>query len=86
MSLKPGQKRNVLSMVHQIEELKEQAKACYERMDELTEKIGKLLPPGEEVDYPRLQKTVRMVDNFEDRNVVFRPAAVRRFEIKVEDY
>lgn len=28
---------------------------------------------------------VTVVDNFEDTNIVWRPAAARRFEIKVED-
>jgi hypothetical protein len=61
-------------------EMREQAKSLYAAADELESTVLAKLPVGSLIaltDGRRI--TVR--DNFASKNVVFRPSAVRRFEI-----
>ena len=57
----------------QVLEALDGAKELYKRMDEIT-----LLLKGKNLAGTGLE----MVDNFSEKNVVFRPAGVRRFELK----
>jgi hypothetical protein len=61
-------------------ELREQAKACYAAADEFESTVLATLPLGSVVTLADGRR-VAVQDNFATRNVVFRPSAVRRFEI-----
>ncbi len=62
--------RRAEQLLERIEENKE----LYKELDQLTEE---LIKRGFASD-----ARLVLVDNFESKNVIFRPAAVRRFEIK----
>lgn len=83
---KKVQRQKVLNAAREILDLKAQIKAMYERIDHLTEIVGGIVPPGEEIDYPNLQQTVKLVDNFAEKNVAFRVASFHRYEVQVEEY
>ncbi len=57
----------------------EAQKVLYKELDELTEALcqSPLVLP-----HILLGAGIQIVDNFRDKNAVFRPACVRRFEIK----
>jgi len=71
-------------------------KPLYERLDALTVQFRALagdqevLTPDTIIDLPGrpsvsvASQFVKVVDNFDGKNVVFRPAAVRRFEVSTE--
>lgn len=60
-----------ITLHKQIEKIKE----LYAEMDCVTEELQQL-------DFKWSTRGVRLVDNYESNNVVFRPAACRRFELK----
>jgi transcription termination factor Rho len=80
-----ARKAKIRTLMHKQENIKEQIKDAYEQLDHVLYEAGKIMVPGEEVEFPILMKTVTLVDNFENTNTVFRPAAVRRFELKIGD-
>jgi len=76
---------DIYRMAAEYSQIKPQVDALYAKADELRQRvqdgleglgIAKIsLPSGE---------TVEVVDNFANTNVVFRPAAVRRFELVIK--
>lgn len=60
--------------IEALEQL-EQAKAIYKKLDEVTEKVLSL---GVDLS----AHGIAMVDNFDGKNKVWKPAAVARFELK----
>lgn len=82
-------KQTILNYARKIQEYKDQVKILYDKIDGLTEKAIEELKPGEGFDYPNIGCTVELIDNFTNndgsfKNVVFRPAAVRRFELVIK--
>ena len=74
--------RKVAKAVRRLEQVRAEIKTLYKEVGELETQITSSLPFGESVKVGKgLEAT--LVDNFAKSNTVFRPAAVRRFEIKV---
>ncbi len=71
-----------LAELAEVESALSMLKPLYERKDNLTLKLKELIGTDTEVAVGDLIFTV--VDNFSGKNVVFRNAAVRRFELDVD--
>lgn len=63
----------------------ESYKALYEELDTIAAQLKAARGVGVFHAVPSGAMVVTVVDNFEDTNVVWKPAGVRRFELKVED-
>lgn len=61
---------------------KDRGKAAYVEADELLEEILAELQPGQQVKLGG-GEWAEVVDNFAEKNKVFKPAGVARFEVKV---
>jgi hypothetical protein len=61
------------------------AKKLYERSDRLLAEIAKLIRPGDAVPLNHDGKRAILVDNFEEKAIVWGHGAVRRYEIVVVD-
>lgn len=78
----------IISRIAEIKEKLELMKPLYEELDQLTLDLHKI--SGSTGSTPKYQvntnpvKYVSVVDNFFDRNTVFRPTGVRRFESLVQ--
>lgn len=88
-----NQARKELSPVEtQVFELAERAielktlinatKKFYEELDVITLKLKELQGVGTEVEVNDF--TLKIVDNFESKNTVFRPTGVKRFELDIK--
>jgi len=62
---------------------KESGKRGYARADRLLDEISKELVPGEPVLLTESGKKAVLVDQFEDKPIVWKPCGVRRFELKI---
>lgn len=62
---------------------REEGKAAYARADVVADELETMLTVGVPVELPD-GRTAVLVDQFADRKVVWKPAGVRRFEIKVK--
>lgn len=65
--------KELLLEFQKIEKKMEKNKAMYQRLDEIVIKLV-----GKDLSKEKYQ----VVDNFEEKNCVFRPAGVRRYELK----
>lgn len=78
-------KNEVMGLVERIKDLKdqlEQVKPLYAELDDL------IIELGEEVEIGETLKTdddrfVTLIDNFADKNTVFKVAGVRRFDVEL---
>lgn len=75
--------RKVLDELISVEAKIEDAKALYIRRDELVEDFRELVRSKRVLYKGRIYQ---VVDNFKNKNVVWRATAVRRFELKVNDH
>lgn len=69
-------KKEITKLVTELKEIKsklEKVKPLYDRLDKITIELI-----GQDISGFGLA----VIDNFKDKNCVFRPAAVRRYEIK----
>lgn len=79
-------KKAILRFAREILKLKLGIKQAYERIDSLSLSIGNRLEVGNTVEFNVDDiVSVEVIDNFADRNVVYKTAAVRRFEVKIEE-
>ena len=69
----------------QIETILDGCKPLYEEKDAITLQLNELVGTGTENSIFAGGKVITVVDNFADKNTVFRPAAVKRIDVKVED-
>ena len=74
-------KKQKVAKVAAFLEARENGKAEYARADDLLEELVGLLEVGETVTLPD-GREIALVDQFADRAVVWKPAGVRRFELK----
>jgi hypothetical protein len=78
-----GQKGSLGELAARYLKYQRVAKSFYKKADAVLSEIltsGPGFPFAREIILPN-GSTVKLVDNFADKNVVFRPAAVKRFEI-----
>lgn len=68
----------------QIEDILEGCKPLYEEKDTITLQLNALVGTGPDKSIFVGDKVITVIDNFADKNTVFRPAAVKRIEAKVE--
>jgi hypothetical protein len=61
------------------------AKPLYDELDQIAMQLKDMLGTGTSKALFVAEKAVTVVDNFAESNVMFRPSACRRFELKVED-
>lgn len=77
--------RTIAEQIVEVAKKLEASKALYEEMDKLTAEFQKVTGTGIDNTIFVGEKAVTLVDNFASNNTQFRPAAFRRFEVKVED-
>lgn len=73
---------SVLARLAEVEAALGLMKKLYEEKELLTMQLKQLVPVGQEVTYGDFVFSV--VDNFAEKNTVFRPAAVKRFDLQVD--
>lgn len=76
--------QKLMEITHRLLRIKEQLDAIrplYEERDQLTAELTSIVGAGNEAKAG--ENVVAVVDNFADRNTVFRPASVSRFEVKI---
>lgn len=74
------QTKEILARVIEIQRELDIRKALYDELDMLTEQLVAEGFQAGGID----GSIITMVDNFADKNTVFRPAGVKRFELKVK--
>jgi len=75
-----------MEVVNRIAEVKsslEAVKPLYDELDELTAELQELAEVNQTLA-TNDGRFVTLIDNFADKNVVYRPAAVRRFDVLFE--
>lgn len=72
----------VVQRLAEIESVLATVKKLYEEKEQLVLQLKETVPVGQEVVYGDYIFSV--VDNFTEKNVVFRPAAVRRYDLDVD--
>lgn len=84
MSAKAQMKRkpDLSVMATALLRARDAGKEAYARADELLDQLIHLGGPGAKIPIAGGQ-LVEIVDNFADRSVVWKPAGVRRFDLKV---
>lgn len=55
----------------------------YKRADRALDEIAAAVKPGEEIPLNEAGRKAVLVDLYADKNVVFKPCGVRRYELKV---
>ncbi len=75
---------SIVSLVEMIERHKGELRELYSKVDKLTLQAGRLIEVGRSVDIGN-GRVAEYVDNYANTNVVFRPSAVRRFELNVRN-
>lgn len=75
-------KVSMLARIVEIERVLASIKPLYDEKEKLTLALKSLAPVGAEYFFNGMY--VKLVDNFESRNTVFRPAAVKRFDLDIE--
>lgn len=74
-----------MEIVNRIAAIKTQLEAVkplYDELDELTAEMGEVAEVNQTLA-TNDGRFVTLVDNFADKNTVFRPAAVRRFDVEL---
>ena len=61
---------------------REEGKAHYEKADHILTILLKKVKVGGKVAHPVTGEEYRVVDNFEKKNLYFRPCGIRRFELQ----
>lgn len=74
--------QSVIKRLSDIESTLGLMKKLYEEKEELTLKLKDMIGTGVEVTHG--DYVFKVNDNFAEKNVVFRPAAVRRFDLEVD--
>ena len=75
----------VMALWKRAAEIKAQldaVKPLYDELDKITVELAALMVAGREFDLPD-GSVGRVVNNFAEANTVFRPAGVKRFELKI---
>jgi len=75
---------NLKNKLRALLKARSQGKEQYALADKLLDEVVGAMKPGEAVDIGG-GRTATLVDQFADRAVVWKPAGVRRFEIKVTE-
>jgi hypothetical protein len=78
--------KDVRQIVNRIVELKdalEAVKPFYDEIDELTQELQEIVGVNHNL-FADDGRVVSVVDNFSEKNTVFRPVGVKRFDAKVE--
>ena len=75
-------KEQIVKRLAEIEMMTQSMKGLYDEKEKLTLELMKQVGLGKEVQEGDLIFSV--VDNFATKNVMFRPAAVRRFDLDVD--
>lgn len=57
----------------------------YKRADRLLDELAAEIAPGQEIVLNEAGRKAVLVDLYADRNVVFKPCGVRRYELKILD-
>lgn len=70
---------DIVSRIVEIKGILDDIKPLYEELDTLTLKIVAMWPLTREFNLPNEDKLI-IQDNFAEKNTVFRPAGVKRFE------
>src|SRR5579872_556190 len=70
----------LLLRVEEHVRLREHAKTCYAKSDQLFELVQDQMEIGQRITLSD-GRIYELVDNFAESNVAFRPAAVKRFEL-----
>lgn len=73
---------SVLARLAEVQSALDLMKKLYEEKEALTMQLKELVPVGQEVSHGDYIFSV--VDNFAEKNTVFRPAAVKRFDLEVD--
>ncbi len=74
--------KEITTRIAQIKDQLEAQKPLYEELDNLTLELHEILGDGG-FKYPtneEIPRFVSVIDNFSEKNTVFRPASVKRFE------
>jgi len=75
----------IAKLIELTEEI-ERRKSLYDELEKLTLELKEAgFTSGEFKKYPGKEYALELVDNFSEKNVAWRMAAVRRWEIKVTD-
>jgi hypothetical protein len=74
----------IVNRIAAIKTQLEAAKPLYDELDELTGELGEVAEVNQTLS-TNDSRFITLVDNFADKNTVFRPAAVRRFDIILEN-
>lgn len=74
--------QGIAKRLSDIETALQTMKGLYEEKDRLTAQLMELVGPNTEVIYG--DRIFKVIDNFASKNVVFRMAAVRRYELQVD--
>jgi len=72
--------RQKKSLVTRVLKLQSRGRAIYQKKDDAFSRLLAACPPGELIDTEHGRFVIH--DNFAERNVSYRPAAVHRFELK----
>ena len=73
----------IISRIAAIKAQLEAIKPLYEELDTLTVQLADSVPAG--TSFILGDDTVTLVDNFAEKNTVFRPTGVKRFEVQIEN-
>ncbi len=82
MSGKAKKKVDLALLATQLLRARDAGKEAYGRADQLLEELLQHAQPGDQISIGGGQ-VVELVDQFADRSVVWKPAGVRRFDVKV---
>ena len=72
--------RQKKSLVNRVLTLQDKGRAIYQQKDDVLSRLLAQCAPGEVIETEHGQFAIH--DNFAERNVSYRPAAVHRFELK----
>ena len=75
--------QEVLARLLMLKAQTEAMKAVYEEIDQLTAMLMAQVGLNNEQQFGG--KAVTVIDNFAEKNTVYRPAAVKRFDLDIED-
>lgn len=78
----PSKLNTILARLAEVQSALDLMKKLYEEKEVLTMQLKELVPVGQEVSHGDYIFSV--VDNFAEKNTVFRPAAVKRFDLEVD--
>lgn len=76
--------RDIAKRLVELEATLEAVKPLYAERDKLTLELVKLEVKTIPLTFLEDERMIEVVDNFAEKNTVFRPAGVRRFEVKIK--